>query len=93
MKIYKRKSCVPKMSIFHGKCPFIIFKMKIYKRKKMWAKNAEFVLGKFPFINFKIKTNFILYRGQSFYCRGHVTSKFVLYFTGKLHPSQTSFFF
>ena len=43
----------------------------------MWAKNAEFVLGKFPFINFKIKTNFILYRGQSFYCRGHVTSKFV----------------
>ena len=30
-----------------GKFPFIIFKMKIYKRKKMWAKNAEFVTGTF----------------------------------------------
>ena len=38
-----------------GKFPFIIFKMKIYKRKKMWTKNAEFVTGKFPFIIFKMK--------------------------------------
>ena len=39
----------------HGKFPFIIFKMKIYKRKKVLAKNAEFMHGKCPFIIFKMK--------------------------------------
>ena len=37
---------------------FYNFKIKIYKRKIMWVKNAEFHRVKFPFINLK----FHLYR-------------------------------
>ena len=48
----------------YGKFPFIIFKMKIYKRKIMWAKKAEFVHDKFPFKIFKIKIYKIKITGQ-----------------------------